>query len=209
MRWPLSAVKLLLLGACCLAHAQKGHMLRLVDGTTLNIPQVFFHDVDVVLETAKKVLVRGRLESSRTGFLFVSLARDEHWDPLKDFLKFLDMDLAKADRIGDVPGKGSVPLYRIEGNGAGRDYVFTYGRHSYRQRNTFFYLFGPEPEFFQAVPGFWDMAKRVEWDPSISANKEKIALWMVLSSILLLGINVLVIWLGFREIARQKKAAEE
>ena len=190
--------------------------VRLQNDARLMVPEVLFHNVDIVKGKAGRSLFQSFDLTGSTTFMHIRLARLSGLSEpenlidmatrsgLLDELQSLGLVEPIFSKIDDgVLGSEQSGVFRIDDVSPLQGHIVSVAKQTDTEGSSLFLLLSPESSFYSFSPGFFNMVERYE--AGKQARSGSIAGVKVLfGTILLLILNLVFIWFGFREIAHPR-----
>lgn len=182
--------------------------LKLENGSSLHIPDMFFNEISILERSRSRTVLSGYRKNSATFMLMAVYPKvPPNFDVLSELSRILGTVQVDYLQIRDENDPSvNFPLYIVRNEGPYEDCLISYKVHYHPNGFAIAYLIGPALEFYEASPVFWSSDAMYTPAPVRKVQREEIELWMVLAALAALGFNMLMVWFGIKQQARLKKA---
>lgn len=187
-------------------RAQAPIQIQLQDGSTLSFPAGF--DQIVQLETSfEREVVMGLQTQSQVRIIFVHTRDKIPFQPEKILAEALNQERLHLEPVTMPFAQGihRNPINRLISEGGYNQLLLAYDRRYYHGGGAFFFLLGTNRDFFEHVSVFEDTVDQFRpGKPRFDMGIAQIPFAIILGAILVLGMNMWIIFRGFKEMARMQ-----
>ena len=173
------------------------------DKAEIAIPDAFFNDIEKRESNSLGIVLTGRHATSDARFFIVRTTSE--LDTNQILARLIDIESINTEDLSE-PGESEYPApKRILTPGPYFDFLFVQKEVEYRKTKVVFFLVGPQEDFYQATPDFWNMTSLYKPAPMGLKSEVEVQGKMIVLAIFLLFANTLLIWVGVRQYARSRQ----
>lgn len=192
-----------LMASCSPLMAQPPIQIKIQDGSTLSFPAGFDQVVRPKAVRDQEIVI-GLQTKSQVRVVFVHSHEKIPFQPEKILAEALSLERIHLQPLdqGFVQGIHRNPINRIITESGYNHLFLAFDRRYYHGGSAFFFLMGSDSDFFEFVPIFENMVDQFEpGKPKFDFGMREVPVFMILAAIVILGLNVWMIFKGFKEMA--------
>lgn len=177
--------------------------IKIQDGSTISFPSGFNQVVRPKSSILREVVI-GFQTDSQVRVVFVHSPEKIPFQPEKILAEALSIDRIHLQPLGAAYAEGihRNPIHLIFSESGYNQQYLAFDRRYYHGGGAFFFLLGTDEDFFEFVPIFENMVDHfAPSKPRYELGMGALPIWVVFGAILVLGLNILAIFWGFKEMA--------